>query len=124
MLSKDDRGLILIDILIVILIAGIIAVIVVPQYVQKKEKEQRELSRQNMIVLANAQDTYLRERGRYAPDIAELSSVVPEVGDISSPEGEEYTIELPDSLSYILISFLGHGEIRADTTERRLSWEN
>ena len=123
MLFKDEKGLILIDILIVILIAGIIAAIVVPQYAQKKEEERRELSRQNMVVLAEAQRTYFREKGKYAPDIEGLSSVDPRVSELVPPEGEEYTIELPDSLSYIIISSLGYGDVRADTTEQKLSWE-
>lgn len=120
---RSDKGLILIDILIVILIAGIIAAIVIPQYAQKKEKEQTELSRQNMVELADAQDEYFQQTGTYASDLMELSSVVPEVRDIVAPEGKAYIFELPDSLSYLIIDPFGYGEIKADTTERKLSWE-
>jgi len=122
--SEDEKGLILIDILIVILIAGIIAAIVVPQYAQKKEEERIALSRRNMISLADAQDRFFEVNGRFASDIEELASVAPEVSDLVSPEGElGYVIEIPDSLSYVITSTLGHGDVRADTTERKLSWE-
>jgi type IV pilus assembly protein PilE len=120
---QNEKGLILIDILIVILIAGIIAAIVVPQYTQKQEKEQMELSQQNMDALANAQDTYFQEKGKYASDIMELSSVDPDVRDILSPGGLEYSIELPDSLSYVILCPQGYGEIRADSTGIKRSWE-
>ena len=120
---RNEKGLILIDILIVILIAGIIAAIVIPQYAQKKVKEQTELSRQNMIALADAQDRYFQETGKYASDLTELPTVVPEVSDMVAPEGEAYIFELPDSLSYLIIDPFGYGEVKADTLARKLSWE-
>ena len=121
--SKSESGLILIDILIVILIAGIIAAIVVPQYAQKKEAERGELSRQNMIALADAQDRYFQDYGKYASNFEELSAAVPEVNTIVTLEGEEYIFDLPDSLSYVITSSMQYGEVRADTTERKMSWE-
>ena len=123
MRSKSEGGLILIDILIIILIAGIIAAIVVPQYAQKKEEERKELSRQHMIALADAQDRYFEEYGRFASNIEELSTAVPEVSTVISPGGEEYIIELPDTLSFVITSPMGYGDVRADSTERKVSWE-
>ena len=123
MRPQNERGLILIDILIIILIAGIIAAIVIPQYAQKKEEERMALSRQNMITLADAQDTYFEENGKFASSIEELSIVAPEVREIVGPGNEEYIIELPDSLSYVITSLMEYGEIQADTTERKISWE-
>jgi type IV pilus assembly protein PilA len=118
----SERGLILIDILIVILIAGIIAAIVIPQYAQKKKEEQKALSRQNMITLADAQDAYFKENGKFASSLEELSRVNPGLGEIAGPGNEEFIIELPDSLSYVITSLKGYGEIQADTTERKISW--
>ena len=120
--SKRESGLILIDILIIILIAGIIAAIVVPQYAQKKEEERRTHSQENMITLADAQDTYFEEHGKFASDLEELSSLNPDLRRVVSPGGEEYFIELPDSLSYVITCPMGYGEVRADTTEREISW--
>jgi general secretion pathway protein G len=121
--SKSESGLILIDILIIILIAGIIAAIVVPQYAQKKEEERKELSRQHMISLADAQDMYFEEYGKFASTLEELSTAVPEVSALVHPGGEEYIMELPDTLSFVITSSMGYGEVRADTTERKVSWE-
>lgn len=123
MRPKRESGLILIDLLIIILIAGIIAAIVVPQYALKKEEERKELSRQHMIALADAQDRYFEEHGKFAPDIEELSLAAPEVNALVGPEGEEYIFEQPDSLSFVITSSLGYGEVRADTTERKVDWE-
>lgn len=128
MQSKSEKGLILIDVLIVILIAGIIAAIVVPQYTQKK------VSRQNLIFLADAQDQYLKQYGEYAADIGGLSSadsVDPGIRSLTAPGGENYKFELPDSLFYIITCPLSHGNVRgkakvdSTTTEskRYVSWD-
>ncbi|MFQ6091819.1 MAG: hypothetical protein ACE5OR_03915 [bacterium] len=124
MRPKDEKGLILIDILIVILIAGIIAAILVPQYAQKREREQTELCRQNMISLADVEGRYYERAEKFASDIGELSVVVPEVGGLVCPKGGlEYSIALQDSLSYVITCPHGHGDVRGDTTETKMSWE-
>jgi type II secretory pathway pseudopilin PulG len=120
---QNDKGLILIDILIVILIAGIIAAIVIPQYSQKKREEKTALSQRNMVALADAQDRFFKQNRYFAGNLMELSSVVPEVRDLVAPDGMAYIFERPDSLSYLIIDPHGYGEVKADTTERKLSWE-
>lgn len=120
MILRDQRGLALIDVLIVVLIVGIVAAILVPRFAQKTEKKNRELCRQRLKGLSEAELAFFERQGRYTERVEELIPLAS--GELSSEcpmDGAEYLIDVDDSTSYTIGCPNGHGYIR----NGKASWE-
>jgi len=115
--------LVLVDVLIVMLTAGLIVATLIPQLVEKKEKGQMELSRKNMRLLSQAEEVYFQAMRTHTSNVKKLEALTPELRDLVVPNKKAYTIALPDSQSYIIICPLGYGHVLADSTGPKFSWE-
>ena len=119
-MRESERGSVLLRILIVILSVAVILSVLIPQFKEKKEKEELALSRMRMSLLAEAQGAHLEAKGVYASNLDSLRAFLPEGEDFVSPtSGLSFQVSAVDSISYIIQSPDGQGLIRTG----RKSWE-
>lgn len=103
--QKRNGGITLIDIMIVLVTLAVIAVLVVPQYNEKKARERREIlidqARSDLLMLKLAEESYFEEHGRYTPFTNLLSEVEPGVAHLAYPFQEDaYSITLIDTTKF------------------------
>ena len=98
-------GISLIDVMIVLATLAIIAVLLVPQYNEKKAREERakmmSQARSDLLSLKFAEELYFERHGRYTADLARLGQVKPDVVNLRCPFGSsDYLIEVPDTTRF------------------------
>jgi len=69
---KRDKGITLIELLIVIVIIGILAAIAVPMYTNYMQRARRADAKTALEQLRAAQEMFRAEKGSYSLDLAEL----------------------------------------------------
>ena len=74
-------GFTIVEVLVVILLIGLLAVFIVPPYINRAEQARRDLVRPQMAILENALAMFYRDCGRY-PEQAEKVDVL-----VTSPQG-------------------------------------
>lgn len=75
------RGFTIVEVLVVILLIGLLAVFIVPPYINRAEQARRDLVPAQMAIIENALAMFYRDCGRY-PEQAEKLDVL-----ITSPQG-------------------------------------
>ena len=102
---KGNGGLSLVDVLIVLATLAVIAVLLVPQYNEKKARERRELeitqARTDLLALKKAQEKYFEKHGRFAGSLVELGKFQPAIKDMHQPFGpNSYQVTSTDTTQF------------------------
>jgi type IV pilus assembly protein PilE len=104
---KKTRGFTLIEVMIVVAIIGILVAIAAPSYQSHLRKGRRAQAQSYMMEVTNAQQQYLLDARKYAPDVTTLQKPTPtDVGNfyaigIDAPAGPppSFTITATPSAS-------------------------
>jgi len=108
---KEEKGVTLLVALIIILMAGIIAVLVVPQLKEKEKGKIEELCRSQMKQLSKAEFQYFNEKGTYTDSLSLLVPLMPGTVAHTCPlDGAEYKITA-DSTGFKIECPNGHGSV-------------
>lgn len=86
---KWCKGVTLVELMIVVAIAAILATIGYPAYTSQVQKANRSAAQQFLMEVALAQDQYILDSGGYAADLATLGFTPP--SDVAS----NYTVTIP-----------------------------
>ncbi len=108
---KEEKGVTLLVALIIILIAGIIAVLIVPQLKEKERGKIETLCRSQMVVLSKAEFQYFNQKGAYTDSLSLLVPLIPQTIAHTCPlDDAEYKITA-DSTGFVIECPNGHGSI-------------
>lgn len=80
--AGNKRGFTLIELMIVVMIVGILAMIAVPSYDKYVIRAKRSSAKQYMLQVASRQEQYLLDARQYATDLTQLNVAAP--SDISN----------------------------------------
>lgn len=80
--AGKKRGFTLIELMIVVMIVGILAMIAVPSYDKYVIRAKRSSAKQYMLQVASRQEQYLLDARQYATDLTQLNVAAP--SDISN----------------------------------------
>jgi Tfp pilus assembly protein PilE len=117
---KGERGSVFLRFLIVVLSVAVILSVLIPQFRQKREEQDRTLCRGQMSALARAQTEFRQVKGAYADNLDSLSVILSLGGDFVCPiNGAPYQITAVDSTSYTIGCPNEHGLVRTGSK----SWE-
>lgn len=109
---KEEKGVTLLVALIIILMAGIIAVLVIPQLKEKEKGEIETQCRSQMKRLSDAEQQYFNEKGTYTDSLSLLVPLMPKTVAHTCPlDGAEYKITA-DSTNFVIECPNGHGSIK------------
>jgi Tfp pilus assembly protein PilE len=102
---KRNGGLSLVDVLIVLATLAVIAVLLVPQYNEKKARERRELeitqARTDLLAIKRAQEKYFEKNGRFAGSLMELGKFDSSIENMHEPFGPgSYEVTSRDSTQF------------------------
>jgi type IV pilus assembly protein PilE len=84
---KSNKGITLIELLIVIVIIGILAAIAIPAYTNYMQRARRVDAKTALEQLRAAQEMWRAERGSYSLDLVELNKTMGGVPTISGDYG-------------------------------------
>lgn len=98
-------GISLIDVMIVLATLAIIAVLLVPQYNEKKARERRAMmmsqTHSDLLALKFAEELHFEKHGKYTADLVALGQVKPNVVSLKCPfDDSEYMIQVPDTTRF------------------------
>ncbi len=106
--------------LIVVLSVAVVLSVLIPQFREKRQQEETALCRQQMSLLAEAQEEYQEARGVYTDHLDSLRLFLTEGGDYLCPIGAaSYVLIAADSTSYSISCPNEHGLVR----NGEKSWE-
>ncbi len=109
---KEEKGLTLLVALIIILLAGIVAVLVVPQLKEREKGKIEALCRSQMVALSRAEFQYFNQSGTYTDSLTLLVPLMPKTIAHTCPlDGAEYKITA-DSTDFVVECPNGHGSIK------------
>ena len=92
---RAQRGLTLIEILVVVAILGMLAALVVPNVIGQGERARVDLARTNMQSIANALDMYRMDNSRYPTTQEGLRALVERPSSARNWNPEGYLREVP-----------------------------
>ena len=92
---RAQRGLTLIEILVVVAILGMLAALVVPNVIGQGERARVDLARTNMQSIANALDMYRMDNSRYPSTQEGLRALVERPSSARNWNPEGYLREVP-----------------------------
>lgn len=90
-----QKGLTLIEILVVVAILGLLAALVVPNVIGRGEQARVDIAKANMQSIANALDMYRMDNGRYPTTEEGLEALVEEPQSARNWNPEGYLSEVP-----------------------------
>ena len=90
-----QKGLTLIEILVVVAILGLLAALVVPNVIGRGEQARVDIARANLQSIANALDMYRMDNGRYPTTEEGLEALVEEPQSARNWNPEGYLSEVP-----------------------------
>ncbi len=93
--ARQQQGLTLIEILVVVAILGLLAALVVPNVIGRGEQARVDMAKANMQGIANALDMYRMDNGRYPTTEQGLEALVREPADARNWNPEGYLSEVP-----------------------------
>jgi len=112
-MRKSERGSVFLKLLIVILSVAIILSVLIPQYRQKKEKEETVLCRERMSAVAQAQTESRKVKRLYADNLDSLSTFLPGEMEFTCPtDAQSYLLTAVDSSSYSISCPNEHGMVK------------
>jgi competence protein ComGC len=109
---KEEKGVTLLVALIIILMAGIIAVLVIPQLKEKEKGKIETLCRSQMVALSKAEFQHFNQKGTYTDSLSLLVPLIPQTIAHTCPlDGAGYMITATDSTGFVIECPNGHGSI-------------
>lgn len=93
--ARQQQGLTLIEILVVVAILGLLAALVVPNVIGRGEQARVDMAKANMQGIANALDMYRMDNGRYPTTEQGLEALVREPADARNWNPDGYLSEVP-----------------------------
>jgi prepilin-type N-terminal cleavage/methylation domain-containing protein len=77
---KSQRGFTLVEVLLVIVIIGILAVIAIPKFANTKDKAYIAQMKTDLRNLATAEEAYFYDSASYTPSFARMNNYAPSIG--------------------------------------------
>jgi type II secretory pathway pseudopilin PulG len=108
--STNRSGFGLIEILIIVLLVGILAAILIPKRKMDIREHNKEVSRDQMMLLDSAMQVYFQGNGIYTDDHDALFSIIGH--ELLVPDDStDYPIVAKDSSYYLIFDPHGHGVV-------------
>jgi general secretion pathway protein G len=135
---KDQKGFTLVELIVVVIIIGLLAGLVVPQFIRQEEKATAKAAKAQIELLGTALDTYRLDVGRYPSTQDGLQALTQRPGGVerwdgpylkkevpADPWGKPYVYKSPgDHGPYDIISYGADGVPGGESNNRDItSWE-
>ena len=135
---KNQAGFTLVELIVVVIIIGLLAGLVVPQFIKQEEKATAKAAKAQIELFGTALDTFRLDVGRYPNSQEGLSALMQKPGGVDrwdgpylrkdlppDPWGKPYVYKSPgDHGVYDIISYGADGVPGGDGNNRDItSWE-
>ena len=135
---KNQAGFTLVELIVVVIIIGLLAGLVVPQFIKQEEKATAKAAKAQIELFGTALDTFRLDVGRYPNSQEGLAALMQKPGGVDrwdgpylrkdlppDPWGKPYVYKSPgDHGVYDIISYGADGVLGGDGNNRDItSWE-
>jgi len=135
---KNQAGFTLVELIVVVIIIGLLAGLVVPQFIRQEEKATAKAAKAQIELFGTALDTYRLDVGRYPTSQEGMAALMQKPGGVDrwdgpylkkdlppDPWGKPYIYKSPgDHGVYDIISYGADGAPGGDGNDRDItSWE-
>ena len=135
---KNQAGFTLVELIVVVIIIGLLAGLVVPQFIKQEEKATAKAAKAQIELFGTALDTFRLDVGRYPTSQEGMAALMQKPGGVDrwdgpylkkdlppDPWGKPYVYKSPgDHGVYDIISFGADGAPGGDGNNRDItSWE-
>ena len=135
---KDQAGFTLIELIVVVMIIGLLAGLVAPQFMKQSERAEAKTAKAQIELFGTALDTFRLDIGRYPTSQEGLAALMQKPGGVDrwdgpylrkdlppDPWGKPYIYKSPgDHGAYDIISYGADGVAGGDGNNRDItSWE-
>lgn len=135
---KNQAGFTLVELIVVVIIIGLLAGLVVPQFIKQEEKATAKVAKAQIELFGTALDTFRLDVGRYPTSQEGLAALVQKPGGVDRWDGPYLKKDLPpdpwnkpynykspgDHGVYDIISYGADGAPGGDGNDRDItSWE-
>ena len=93
---QNDQGFTLIELIVVVAIIGLLAGLVVPQFIKQEEKATAKAAKAQIELLGTALDTFRLDVGRYPSSQEGLQALTQKPGGLDRWEGPYLKKEVPN----------------------------
>jgi general secretion pathway protein G len=94
-LCKDQEGFTLVELIVVVIIIGLLAGLVVPQFIRQEEKATAKAAKAQIELLGTALDTFRLDVGRYPTSQEGLAALNQKPGGLERWDGPYLKKEVP-----------------------------
>ena len=135
---KNQAGFTLVELIVVVIIIGLLAGLVVPQFIKQEEKATAKAAKAQIELFGTALDTFRLDVGRYPSSQEGMAALMQRPGGVDrwdgpylrkdlppDPWGKPYVYKSPgDHGAYDIISYGADGAPGGDGNNRDItSWE-
>ena len=126
---RSSAGMTYIQLLLIIVIAGMVGALAVPYYTEQERQAIRDQAHQKVVQVAEAQESWYEDHGRFTDSYDSLATLLPERFDFIDPlSGDSLAVELSEQGQAYSISTGGAQPIQITTEDRwyefRAAWEH